>query len=96
MSRSYKKTPVIKDGHSGKVAKSYANRKVRHYKNVLANGKAYRKVYESYDIHDSIFRYSYESFKKDAESHQKEYVQGITKYPFYTSEKDWMKHFKHK
>lgn len=96
MSRSYKKSPVITDGHSGRVAKKEANRKVRKYRDVLANGKAYRKVFESYDIHDFIIHYSYASYKKDVESHQKEYDQGIVSYPFCETEQEWRKSFQRK
>lgn len=96
MSRSYKKTPVVKDGRSGKEGKKFANRKVRRCKHDLANGKAYRKVFESWDIHDMVNYYSYQSFKKDKEAHQKEVKNGVRKYPFYTNEKSWLKYYKRK
>ncbi len=50
MSRSYKKHPRCKDSAS-KDMKKFANKKVRHIKNI-PNGKAYKKVFESYDISD--------------------------------------------
>jgi hypothetical protein len=96
MSRSYKKTPVVKDGDSGKVGKKFANRKVRRYKHDLSNGKAYRKVFNSWDIHDMVNYYSYQSFKKDKEAHQKEVENGVEKYSFYTNESDWFKYYKRK
>ncbi|PLS15071.1 hypothetical protein CVD28_24825 [Bacillus sp. M6-12] len=96
MSRSYKKTPVVTDGHSGKEAKKFANRKVRRYKHELANGKAYRRVFNPYDIHDHISYYSYQSFKKDQEAHQKEVDNGVAKYSFYTDENDWQKCYRRK
>ena len=60
MSRSYKKSPVFTDGGRGKRVKwckRQANKAVRRYNKNIANflsGKAYRKLYQSYDIHDQI------------------------------------------
>ena len=50
MSRSYKKYNIVKDP-SAKGMKKYANKKVRRTKNV-PNGKAYKKVFESWNISD--------------------------------------------
>ena len=50
MSRSYKKHPYSKDRPS-KGMKKFANKKVRHTKDI-PNGKAYKKVFESWDICD--------------------------------------------
>lgn len=61
MSRSYKKYPFVKDKSGSKHGKKFANKKVRHAKN-LPNGKAYKKVYESWDICD----YKYLWTRKDA------------------------------
>ena len=49
MSRSFKKHP----GHYDRspFMKAKANEKIRHYKD-LPNGMAYKKVFESYNIHD--------------------------------------------
>ena len=57
MSRSYKKSPVCTDYSRGntKDQKRFANRKARRAKDV-PNGKAYRKYYESWEIHDWICR----------------------------------------
>jgi hypothetical protein len=52
MSRSRKKHPIVKDCISG--GKKEANRKVRRTLNV-PNGKAYRKVYDSWNISDWRF-----------------------------------------
>jgi len=55
MSRSYKKTPIIKDNRGGrKVAKRTANKKVRNAKRV-SNGKQYRKYFNTYDIYDYVY-----------------------------------------
>lgn len=50
MSRSYKKHPRCKDS-ANKDMKKFANKKVRHTKNI-PNGKAYKKIFESWDISD--------------------------------------------
>ena len=50
MSRSYKKHDIVKDP-ANKAMKRYANKKVRHTKNI-PNGKAYKKFFESWDICD--------------------------------------------
>lgn len=50
MSRSYKKHPRVKDA-ANKGMKKFANKKVRHTKNI-PNGKAYKKVFESWEISD--------------------------------------------
>ena len=55
MSRSYKRTPYCGD-NKGKAKKHNANAKVRTKMKdldfILANGNAYKKVYESYNICD--------------------------------------------
>ncbi len=56
MSRSYRK-PYVKDGYGSKgkrFMKNYANRVVRHSKDV-PNGRAYKKLFCSYDICDYYF-----------------------------------------
>lgn len=72
MSRSYRKTPIVKDnGKSKKTIKSLANRKVRRKLNnpefEMANGKAYRKEFESWDIADSIIYWTEEQAKQEYE-----------------------------
>ena len=59
MSRSRKKNPVLKDTSGSnyrKFAKKYANRKVRRTLEV-ADGKAYRRVYDPWNINDWVFRW---------------------------------------
>ncbi|WCK57636.1 hypothetical protein PP175_26620 (plasmid) [Aneurinibacillus sp. Ricciae_BoGa-3] len=96
MSRSYKKQPIIKDHDSGKAGKNFANRKVRRYKQALPNGKAYRKIYETYDVHDYVSRYSYENFQHDKEAEEKQVQNGTRNYRFCLSEHDWAKYYKWK
>jgi len=55
MSRSYKHHPFCTDRkHGAKWWKSQANRKVRHTFNI-PNGKAYRKVYNPWNIRDYVW-----------------------------------------
>lgn len=65
MSRSYKKNPICKDStKSSKKNKQIANRIVRRrYKNaqneIDTNARgSYKKMYESWDIHDYITRWT--------------------------------------
>lgn len=53
MSRSYKKA-VHKYAPTGTWGKKKANRKVRRTKNI-PDGKAYRKVFSTWDVHDCIW-----------------------------------------
>lgn len=56
MSRSFKKNLILKDSSGNsyrKWAKRQANKKVRKTKKV-ANGKQYRKVFETWDINDYV------------------------------------------
>ena len=70
MSRSYKHSPVCTDGtrKTTKEMKRHANHKVRQYKKGLSNGKAYKKLFCSYDIHDWISYWSWEQAKQDYET----------------------------
>ena len=54
MSRSYKKSPVMADRNP--YCKKQANKRVRKYLKDIANGKAYRKLYCSWNISDYRFR----------------------------------------
>lgn len=55
MSRSYKKSPVSTDGRrkTTKYFKNQANRIVRRSDGAY-NGKSYRKLYQTWNIHDFI------------------------------------------
>jgi len=68
MSRSYRKTPIVKDGRTPgpKWAKRKANKKVRHMSN-LPSGKAYKKANESWDIHDFAYRWPWAEAKREWE-----------------------------
>lgn len=75
MSRSYKKHPFYTDGSPGttKESKKFANKKVRNTKN-LPNGGAYKKTFESYNIHDYANRWTWEEAKEVWERGDKEYL----------------------
>lgn len=56
MSRSYKKTPVCKDGNASKKSgKKMVNRKVRNTVDLAGKSNHYKKVYESWDVCDYRF-----------------------------------------
>ena len=61
MSRSYRKSPIKKDGskHGNKFAKRLANKQIRRTKrNLIGKSKIYRKHYDSWNINDYICYYS--------------------------------------
>jgi len=103
MARSYKKTPILKDRNP--YMKTFANRIVRRRLSKpdygLANGKAYRKVVNSWDICDWVFRRTYREYQKGEEIAKKQYENGITRlhgyYEFIDgSYWDWYKKYKRK
>lgn len=55
MSRSFKKTPICKDGSRfhRKSEKKIANRKARKYKGIQ-NGKFYRRIQNPWNIYDYV------------------------------------------
>lgn len=65
MSRSYKKNAYATDGSPKNVRdhKRLANKKVRN-SDIPLRGKGYRKVYNSWNIHDYVSYYSWKDFKK--------------------------------
>lgn len=62
MSRSYKKTPIIKDNGGGKkFAKKIANKRIRTKLKQdieIGNGNEFKKHSESWDIADYVSRYT--------------------------------------
>lgn len=81
MSRSFKHTPICKDGDSGKYGKNQANRHVRQHKGEIPNGKGYKKHYSSYDIHDSIGYYSKVQWLSEIEANRNAEASGINRWP---------------
>jgi hypothetical protein len=81
MSRSYKKSPCFTDGSPGvtKEKKRIANKKVRNTEDLPTRGKAYKKVSDSYDIHDYTGRWTWEEAKSEWEREVNTYLK--RKYP---------------
>lgn len=57
MARSVKKHPVLHYApKSGRYGKTQANRRVRRHQGAMSDGKFYRKLYCSWNIHDCCSR----------------------------------------
>lgn len=66
MSRSYRKNPVVKDRYGSKALKFYkrlSNKKVRHSSEIY-NHCSYKKVFDSWKIHDYKSRVSKNDYIK--------------------------------
>lgn len=98
MSRSYKKHPFSTDGNPKTLVKSkrHANKVVRRYNKDISNGKFYKRLFCSYDIHDYISRWSWAEAKRFYE----ELDEHDYRKKLYTSEKEfykcWRKYYKGK
>ena len=92
MSRSYKKNPVCTDGspHTTKELKKFANKKVRGYED-LPNGSAYKKVSQSYDIHDYICSCTWQEEKEKWEREEWIRKDFPTLKSYY---RNWLKYYK--
>ena len=71
MSRSYKKTPVVKD--RSPYHKNQANRRVRRTKGVVFKGALYKRLFEQYDICDYAL-YAYKSIRLMTFDERKDYI----------------------
>ena len=92
MSRSFKKHPVCTDGRDGrKWPKRQANKAVRRFKKGLDDGKDYKKLYCSWNIHDYISRCTFEEWK---EFYKDELESGKT--TLKELRKEWAKYYKRK
>ena len=95
MSRSYRKTPILKE--TGKKKKrTFANRKVRRKLNsdldyTLANGKSYKKVFESWDITDYVTRLTLNEAIEDWYASVEQYPWFKKMYPTLDSYIKWWK-----
>lgn len=77
MSRSYKKNPYFTDGSPGttKEKKKFANKKVRNYDlEGLPQHGGYKKVSESWDIHDYTGRWTWQEAKAEWEREENKYL----------------------
>lgn len=66
MSRSYKHYPFVKDRASCKVGKKLASARVRVYikrGGEIANGNAYKKLYQSWDICDYCWSETWQQYQ---------------------------------
>lgn len=77
MSRSYRKNPIITDGSPKRVKeqKRIANKAVRRTWDI-PSGRAYKKVYPTWDIHDNCFHETFEEWMKDKNDDYFEYWNG--------------------
>lgn len=78
MSRSRKKTPIIKDRVPG--MKRLANKKIRRHSEEIPKGKGYKKLFESYDISDYYFRVPEKEFMEKEIAAVKSYLNGHETY----------------
>lgn len=86
MSRSYKKNPVYTDGRNGqKKAKRIAAKKVRNFdiEALPSKGNQYKKVSESYNIHDYVSRWTWEEAVDWYHKHPEQYSEYPTEKEFY-------------
>ena len=96
MSRSYKKHPYYTDGRNGRVIqKRWANKKVRRFKKKIENGKSYKKLFCTWEIHDYKYRETWEEAKERFENPDNKYGYWEQRYPtlkeYY---KYWIKYHK--
>lgn len=85
MSRSYKKTPVLKYAPQGNVGQKFANRRVRRFKGEISNGKAYKKLYETWNVHDHVERYTLQDALDYRDRCIHDYENGISRWGFVPS-----------
>lgn len=76
MSRSYKRTPICKDGNkSKKFGKRQANKKIRKTAGLSGKSNNYKKIYESWNVcdyriySDKIKWFGGEKIEKDSLNH---------------------------
>jgi hypothetical protein len=94
MSRSYKRMPVSKEGKSAKKEKRYANHLVRRHQEEIGNGCHYRRLFQSYDIHDFSFYQSYAMWAHYRERFiNREQSINVPCPRFYQTDKLWKKYY---
>lgn len=93
MSRSYKKTPIVKDRNKGQkaLANRTVRRKLKDSDYGMANGKSYKKEYESWNISDYYFMMTEEEAKQEWEESSKKYKWFREEYPTLESYMKWWK-----
>ena len=96
MSRSYKKNPYCTDNSSSKESKKFANKTVRHRKDIPSGG-AYKKASESYNICDYKFYETWEDAKDYWEKNIDSSYYLQRHYPTLESYyKRWLRYYKNK
>ncbi len=88
MSRSYKRVPCCKDYNRG--MKKCANRYLRRNYLHIPSGKAYKKLFCSYDICDYKFLETFTSYKEWMSRHSRK------RYPDNELYRMWYKYYKMK
>lgn len=88
MSRSYKKVPCYKDYNRG--MKQRANRHLRRNYLDIPSGRAYKKLFCSYNICDYKFLQTFSSYKKWISKHNHR------RYPEDELYRKWYKYYKMK
>lgn len=101
MSRSYKKNPIVKDNkRSSAKNKQIANHQVRQFKRGISNGKAYKKISNSYEIHDYVSRRTWQDNLKRFNEVVYEYLNGVLSWnpedDDSYSYKNWARHYLYK
>lgn len=116
MSRSYRKTPIVKDNPKGsktnkRIANSFVNSKISTYEedSALPQNKEYKKIYDTWNIHDCKIRCTLDEHMKEYEQYlyyrdhpekdpRPEWTQQILKdYPTKKSwKREWIKDYKSK
>ena len=100
MSRSYKHSPIVTDGHPGttKEMKRYANKATRNtdFDELPLKGKGYKKVFCSYDIHDQIDRMTREEQAIEYYNTSRQHGAPAERYTFEEWMEEWEKDFKRK
>jgi hypothetical protein len=84
MSRSYRKTPILKDPNN-KWAKRKSNKRVRNNSDEIVNGNHYKKLFCSYDICD---------FKMNTGLSFKEWLDNEIEHGRIDKSKDWRECYK--
>jgi hypothetical protein len=98
MSKSFKKHPVCTDSHRDSTSiKRVANKAVRQCNGSIPNGRAYRKLFCSWNICDYKFRNSLEEFISLRESFSFKYEgRGLTDQEITEETRYWYRVYKNK
>ena len=94
MARSIKKNPICTDGRNGqKIPKRFANKTVRKFDDDIPNGKSYKKLYCTWNIHDYTLRFPWPQAKAKYERDENLKKKYPTLKDFY---RFWRRYYKNK